>query len=499
MQRRLINAMEENAELKTVAVRYCIFNLLILILLLSAFAASISEAWASDSEPELTANQNNYILEEAALLSADIEKTFEALKTIPPAITFLGGARNREEDRCFVTAVETGSLIAEFSIPICTGGGTGIMEFVPRGYLKARKNGAGSLSNPSIPVKPALAAGTKSIDCRTQAFIIKLPNEQKANPFIEVFTELRTLPIRKLALMENKIGFAFFPGGFGTMDEFYELWDLKCRGKISAPVALAGCRFWQEHLTVIEKAAVKSRNLITGPELSMVSESTVDEPSEIISVLFRNEASVKIESDPEKKASLLKKDIDRASEYYSHKKDAVVFLGSPGIFAHDTAYATALSISMQCAHLGIPLRTGAGGNVARAVVYGAGEGRERPDVQAFLLQNDVIASGKPGLTIATVESTVIHKAFISKKMRALVVLPGDVHTLSELFGILCLMQNNMIERKPVILIGKSFWIPIVLTLKKTMCEGERMLIAPGDLSLITVIDSPEEAMALIAP
>lgn len=498
MKRRLINAMEENAAMNPGTAKY-IWHLLVLILLLSASAAPFPEAWASENKPELPGTQKNDILEEAALLSGDLATIREAFKALPPAITFLGGARIREKDRYCITAVETGGLLAEYGVPICTGGGTGIMEFIPRGYLQARRQGAGNTANPFTPVKSTLSATAKSNDCRTQAFIIKLPKEQKANPFIEVFTELKTLPIRKLALMENKTGFGFFPGGFGTMDEFYELWDLKCRGELSAPVALVGTEFWQEQLAVIEEAAVKSRPLITRSELSMVSDSTVDAPSQIISVLAGNGGSVNIETDHEKYFSLIEKDIQKASEYYMGKKDAVVFLGSPRLFADDTACATASAVSLQCAHRGIPVRTGDGGNVARAVAYGAREGAGKAEIQAFLLQSDVIPAEIPGLEITTVESTIIHKAFISKKMRALLVLPGDVHTFSELFGILCLIQNNMIERKPVILIGKSFWTPFVSALKKTMCEGERMLIAPGDLSLITITDSPKEAMALIAP
>ncbi|MHC9538346.1 MAG: LOG family protein [Vulcanimicrobiota bacterium] len=475
---------------------WCLF---ILILLLSAFATPVPEAWASENKPELPDTQKNYILEEAALLSGDIDKAFGALKTLAPAITFLGGARIREGDRYCTIAVETGSLLAGYGVPICTGGGTGIMEFIPQGYLKTHQHGTGNTVNPFTSVRSTVSTGAKSDDCRTQAFIIKLPKEQKANPFIEVFTELKTLPIRKLALMENKTGFGFFPGGFGTMDEFYELWDLKCRRELSVPVALVGTEFWQEQLTALEEAAVKSRRLITGAELLMVSDSTVDEPSQIISALSRNGGSGDIESDPERKSSLLRKDIQKASEYYVHNKDAVVFLGSPGIFADDITCAVARSVSLQCAHRGIALRTGDGGNVARAVAYGAREGSEKAEIQAFLLQSDIIPAEIPGIEITTVQSTVIHKAFISKKMRALLVLPGDVHTFSELFGILCLMQNNMIGRKPVILIGKSFWTPFVSVLKKTMCQKERMLIAPDDLSLITITDSPREAMELIAP
>ncbi len=475
------------------------FGMVFILSVSIAAAAMAPEAGASESKPEISVPEKNAIFDEAALLSDDLDKTYEALKALPPAITFLGGARIREEDHYCITAVLTGGLIAGYGIPVCTGGGTGIMEFIPRGYLQARHKCAKNAENPFTPVRSSLSTQAKSDDCRTQAFIIKLPREQKANLSIEVFTELRTLPIRKLALMENKRGFGIFPGGFGTMDEFYELWDLKCRGKINAPVALVGCEFWRHQLTVIEDTAVKSRSLITHSELSMVSDSTVDEPSQIISVLSGSAGSGDLETDPEKDLSQLKKDIQKASEYYMQNEDAVIFLGSPRLIAGDSACATAESVSMQCAQRGISLRTGDGGNVALSVVHGARKGAEKPELEAFLLQSDILPAEIAGLRITTVESTVIHKAFISKKMRAILVLPGDVHALSELFGVLCLMQNGIIDRKPVILLGKSYWSPLVRALKKTMCEGKRMLIAPEDLRLLTITDLPGEAMALISP
>lgn len=467
----------------------------LMLIVLSTAAAHL--AWPSDRQTASSAGKKDEIAGKAALLSEDIDRTFDALASLPPAVSFLGGSRIREGDRFCETAVETGKMMGRFGVPVCTGGGRGIMEFVPRGFLEGRKEGPCSESNPFSAVRSMLSDKGSREDCRTQAFIIRLPNEKGANPSIEVYTELETLPIRKLALMQNKRGFCFFPGGFGTMDEFYELWDLKCRGKVKGPVALVGSGFWREQLDVLDGTAVKARRLITAGEMSLLSGSAADEPSRIISLLAQSSAD--LSADREKEISGLKKDLSEAAGYYIKAGDAVVFLGSPKLYADDSSYAAALSVAMQCAHRGIVLRAGNGGNLARLVSSGAAQGSGRPRIEAFLLRSDVIPADTAVNRSAAVESTVIHKAFISEKMRALVALPGDVHTLSELFGILCLMQNGLIERKPVILIGKSYWTPFVAALRKSMCEGDRMLIAPDDLSLVTVTDSPADAMALISP
>jgi predicted Rossmann-fold nucleotide-binding protein len=471
----------------------------ICLLLLLIFTAAAQRTRPSESRPAPSAAEKNEIAEKAVLLSEDIDRTFDALAYLPPAVSFLGGSRIKDGDRVCETAIETGKMMGRFGVPVCTGGGRGIMEFVPRGFLEGRKEGPCSESNPFKAVRSTMSLKASLDDLRTQAFIIKLPNEKGANPSIEVYTELETLPIRKLALMQNKRGFCFFPGGFGTMDEFYELWDLKCRRKVNGPVALVGSGFWREQLDVLDGTAVKARRLITAGEMSLVSGSATDEPSQIISILAGKDSSSDLAIYRGKEISGLKKDLSEAAGYYLKAGEAVVFLGSPKLYADDSAYSATLSVAMQCAHRGIAMRAGDGGNMAKLVSSGAAQGSGRPQIEAFLQRSDKIPADAAGIKTVSVESTVIHKAFISEKMRALVALPGDVHALSELFGILCLMQNGIIERKPVILLGKSYWTPFVTALRKTMCKGGRMLIAPDDLSLVTVTDSPAEAMALISP
>ena len=126
------------------------------------------------------------------------------------------------------------------------------------------------------------------------------------------------------------------------------------------------------------------------------------------------------------------------------------------------------------------------------------EGDPSSTVDCFTMQSDEVSPHIECLSIAPpVESTIIHKAFIGRKNSALVALPGDMNTLSELFGVMCSMQTRTIERKPIILVGREYWTPIVKALKLTMLNNQRSLISKDDLNMLTITDDPEEIRTII--
>ena len=147
-------------------------------------------------------------------------KGFRTLHFIGPCITVFGSARFTEEDSYYTAAIEFGKRIAELGFTTMTGGGPGIMEAANRG---------------------AFEHGGTSIGCN-----IKLPFEQKLNAYTHKNITFDYFFIRKVLLVKYSYAFIIMPGGFGTMDEFFETLTLVQTKTINnLPIVLYGKQYFQ--------------------------------------------------------------------------------------------------------------------------------------------------------------------------------------------------------------------------------------------------------------
>jgi hypothetical protein len=144
-------------------------------------------------------------------LKKDIKNFNETLKINGRCITFFGSARFDENNKYSQKARELARLLAP-KFTIFTGGGGGIMEATNRG---------------------ASEAGAKSVGIN-----IILPREQDMNKFADFKFTFNYLYVRKCALIEKSDFFVVFPGGFGTLDELFEVITLKQTGKKSCEIYL---------------------------------------------------------------------------------------------------------------------------------------------------------------------------------------------------------------------------------------------------------------------
>ena len=144
---------------------------------------------------------------------------FDALNEIGPAVTVFGSARTPFDNIYYAKAVESGRLLAEKNFAVITGGGPGIMEAANKG---------------------AFLAGGRSVGLN-----ISLPMEQKPNPYQTRELMFRYFFVRKVMFVKYAKGFICFPGGFGTMDEFFESLTLIQTLKIAPfPIVCVGHDFW---------------------------------------------------------------------------------------------------------------------------------------------------------------------------------------------------------------------------------------------------------------
>ncbi|MBX4209264.1 TIGR00730 family Rossman fold protein [Candidatus Parcubacteria bacterium] len=157
-----------------------------------------------------------------ATINSEFRHTFKFLKAYPRSVSFFGSARYEEDHQYYVHARALAKkIVHEMGYTVVTGGGGGIMEAANRG---------------------AYEAGGKSIGMN-----IILPHEQKMNEFLTAHIKFYYFFIRKVALSFSAEVYIFFPGGFGTLDEFFELVNLIQTRKIpKVPIICVGKAFWSE-------------------------------------------------------------------------------------------------------------------------------------------------------------------------------------------------------------------------------------------------------------
>ena len=435
------------------------------------------------------------LLREAML--SDITVVYDLLKTLPPAVTFFGGARIKEADPYYAISQQIGALLAEHGSPIRTGAGPGIMTAGPEGYKAALKNlpkSAAALDGDTA-LHPLVAGMTNAVCAeKTQGFRIKLPFEQAWSDAIDVGAEAKLFPYRKLALYENCKGVAVFPGGYGTLDELFEVWAHGEAGRFNKPMAAVGTAFWAAILDPIQQVAVEGspgRQLIAASEWQKLK--LTDSPADLVEHFEQASSTTNIyDKPPLERAAKLAREIDESIAVLDRLPASVTFLGGRRLDDADPTLGVATAMARDLAALGVPLRVGSAGVVAEAVCRGAGADTQ---VQGLLLGGLKGTRDLPNLTVhQSVNDLVTHKEIIGRKSQAFVALPGGLNTLGEVFSVLTQIQTGHLPKIPVVLVGKDYWQPIFDALKKTMLSPERQTIAAHDLDLVTITDDPQEAL-----
>ena len=154
-------------------------------------------------------------------VSRELQAGFDFIKDHSKSVTFFGSARLKEGDNYYKKAVKLAQMLSLEGYSIITGGGPGIMEAANRGGRST--------------------AGGKSL-----GLTIKLPDEQNVNPYVTDFEEFYYFFTRKVCLTFAAEAYIYFPGGLGTLDEFFEILTLVQTKKIEpVPIFCVGVDFWQ--------------------------------------------------------------------------------------------------------------------------------------------------------------------------------------------------------------------------------------------------------------
>jgi uncharacterized protein (TIGR00730 family) len=185
---------------------------------------------------------------------------FETLRPVWPAVSIFGSARIRRGHRYYQHAVQVAEALSKAGFSIITGGGPGIMEAANRGARKGKGRSIG--------------------------LNIKLPHEQKPNPFADTVVHFDYFFARKVMFMKYACAFVGLPGGFGTLDEIFEALTLKQTHKIhDFPVILFGSDYWAGMVKWIQDRMLEER-MVTRSDLRLFT--LTDEVDEVVAAICRH-------------------------------------------------------------------------------------------------------------------------------------------------------------------------------------------------------------------
>ncbi|MFA5320317.1 MAG: TIGR00730 family Rossman fold protein [Candidatus Omnitrophota bacterium] len=174
-------------------------------------------------------------------IMSEFVEGFEILSSLGKAVSIFGSSRTSPQDKYYKLAEETAYLLARSGFAVITGSGGGIMEAANKGARRAKGKSVG--------------------------LNIQIPSEQKANKYIDTLLEFHYFFVRKVMFVKYASAFVIMPGGYGTLDEFFEAVTLIQTGRIPKfPVVLFGRAYWQGLLewlkdTVVAKGSVDRREL----------------------------------------------------------------------------------------------------------------------------------------------------------------------------------------------------------------------------------------------
>jgi len=189
---------------------------------------------------------------------SEFTEGFDRLSGLCDAISIFGSARLAPEHPYYRKTVELAELLAKNNFAIISGGGPGIME----------------AANKGAHIQKQLSIGLN----------ITLPKEQSPNPYQDISIDFRYFFVRKVMFVKYSMGYVCMPGGFGTLDEFFEALTLRQTDKIyPLPIILFGTHFWQGLINWMKTTLVEYET-ISKEDLDLIT--ITDDPEEVLQIMI---------------------------------------------------------------------------------------------------------------------------------------------------------------------------------------------------------------------
>ncbi|VAW98478.1 hypothetical protein MNBD_GAMMA19-1270 [hydrothermal vent metagenome] len=200
----------------------------------------------------------------------------DRLSNLGYAVSIFGSARLPAENPYYQQTVDMAKRLAKEDFAIITGGGPGIMEAANKGAFESK---------------------TKSVGLN-----IRLPHEQTANPYQDITLDYRYFFVRKVMFVKHSMGYVCMPGGFGTMDEFFESLTLMQTQKIyPMPMILFGVKYWQGLIDWM-KSTMISNGTVSATDFDYIT--LTDDIDQVVETMIKHrEWKEKVKQQAEKENS----------------------------------------------------------------------------------------------------------------------------------------------------------------------------------------------------
>jgi uncharacterized protein (TIGR00730 family) len=176
-------------------------------------------------------------------IQGEFTRGFDTFNELGSCVSVFGSARTKVGSKWYEEARKFGALISREGFGVITGGGPGIMQ--------------------------AANQGAKEVGGKSIGIGIELPFEAGMNPYVDLGVECRYFFTRKVMFLKYSQGFAVFPGGLGTLDEFFEAVTLaQCGHNIKYPIVLVGKEYWTGLIEWLKEVAVEN-GMISDKDLNL--------------------------------------------------------------------------------------------------------------------------------------------------------------------------------------------------------------------------------------
>ncbi len=399
---------------------------------------------------------------------------YQFLADLKKEVTILGSARIPSNNKYYKVAEELGYLLGKNGFTTITGGGPGIMEAANKG---------------------AFEGGGSSVGLN-----IQLPFEQRINPYVNKSIAFYYFFSRKVMLTSPANAFVFFPGGFGTLDEFFEVVDNMENGYIpKVPVVLVGKEFWGPIITFLKAKSAREVHSVSEVEINRwhVVENAKDAYELIKNAPDRPRACEPGSTDLYCEGGLdwnifrIMAELVDGFEFLTKISRGVTILGTKSLLPSTNYYNAAYEMGKVLAQNQFATVTGGGPGIMEAANKGA---FEKGGVSVGI--NMRLEKGERVNNYITKSLgfffPFVRKLIITAPSEAFVFFPGGFGTLHQLFELLTLQETKKIEPISTLLYGQEFWQPLIDIIHNLRYEFKT--ISQIDEDSLKLINDPQEIL-----
>ncbi len=417
-------------------------------------------------------------------IMAEFVEGYQFLSNFNNVVTILGSARLKEDNKYYQIARELGLKLAKNNFTVITGGGPGIMMASNQG---------------------AYEGGGESVGLN-----IQLPFEQRINPYVKKSIAFYYFFTRKVMLTSPANAFVYFPGGFGTMDEFFEVIDLiKNNYMVESPIILVGKEYWQPLLDFIEQKAVKEIKAIDGHFVKRwYLVETAEQAMKIIKKTKNNKKKnkkltndlilnkIRLDKHNEWRIFKIMAELVEGFEFLTGLVEDVTVLGTKSVKHNSKYFLQAYDLGRRLAKAKFAVVTGGGHGIMEAVNKGAVEmGGESIGIN--IKTNNFKERMNDYLTKSIAFSfPSIRKLIVTAPSKSFIFYPGGLGTLHQLFEVLTLIQTGKMQKIPVLLYDTKYWGKLVEFINKILVN-KFATISSSDPDIFKLVDSNQEIVKIV--